>query len=78
MASVNGIRTTLYVFLVRLLLPVCVASYVDSPGQWLFAAVLLGLSAQRLHYTTHLPLGDPLNEGKHFYGTRQQNILSSL
>jgi len=49
MASINGIRTFLYVLL------------------WLFAAVLLGLSAQRLHYTTHLPTGDPLNEGRSFY-----------
>ncbi|KAH8093095.1 hypothetical protein BXZ70DRAFT_439263 [Cristinia sonorae] len=49
MATINGIRSFLYVLL------------------WLFAAVLLGLSAQRLHYTTHLPLGDPLNQGRNFY-----------
>lgn len=37
--------------------------------QWLFSAVLLGLTAARLHYTTHLPRGDPLNQGQPFYGT---------
>ncbi|KAH8107375.1 hypothetical protein DFH11DRAFT_1637664 [Phellopilus nigrolimitatus] len=34
---------------------------------WVFSAVLLGLTAARLHYTTHLPLGDPLNQGHSFY-----------
>ncbi|EJC97817.1 uncharacterized protein FOMMEDRAFT_143374 [Fomitiporia mediterranea MF3/22] len=34
---------------------------------WLFSAVLLGLTATRIHYTTHLPPGDPLNQGRHFY-----------
>ncbi|KAF8890930.1 hypothetical protein BD779DRAFT_1515271 [Infundibulicybe gibba] len=33
----------------------------------LFSVVLLGLSAARIHYTTHLPRGDPLNGGKNFY-----------
>ncbi|KAI0665848.1 hypothetical protein C8Q78DRAFT_1111573 [Trametes maxima] len=28
---------------------------------WLFSAVLLGLTATRLHYTIFLPPGDPLN-----------------
>jgi hypothetical protein len=30
--------------------------------------VLLGLCATRIHYTTHLPLGDPLNQGHPFFG----------
>ncbi|KAJ2995061.1 hypothetical protein NUW54_g7453 [Trametes sanguinea] len=34
---------------------------------WLFSAVLLGLTATRLHYTLHLPPGDPLNNGNSFY-----------
>ncbi|THH30149.1 hypothetical protein EUX98_g4042 [Antrodiella citrinella] len=59
MASINGIRTVLYVLL------------------WLFAAVLLGLSAQRLHYTTHLPVGDPLNSGKHFYDPIVAEIVAT-
>jgi len=33
----------------------------------LFSLVLFGLSAARLHYTTHLPSGDPLNGGNNFY-----------
>ena len=36
--------------------------------QWLFAAVLLGLSGARIHYTLHIPPGDPLNGGNDFYG----------
>ncbi|KAF8890929.1 hypothetical protein BD779DRAFT_1515260 [Infundibulicybe gibba] len=33
-----------------------------------FSAVLLGLTAERLHHTRHLPFGDPLNPGgRHFY-----------
>ncbi|KAI0665547.1 hypothetical protein C8Q78DRAFT_986234 [Trametes maxima] len=34
---------------------------------WLFSAVLLGLTATRLHYTIFLPPGDPLNNGRSFY-----------
>ncbi|KZV92879.1 hypothetical protein EXIGLDRAFT_717843 [Exidia glandulosa HHB12029] len=34
---------------------------------WLLACVLLGLSADRIWYTRHLPTGDPLNNGKPFY-----------
>ncbi|KAI0776510.1 hypothetical protein BD413DRAFT_610140 [Trametes elegans] len=34
---------------------------------WLCSAVLLGLAATRIHYTLHLPLGDPLNNGQSFY-----------
>ncbi|KAJ3482350.1 hypothetical protein NLI96_g7036 [Meripilus lineatus] len=33
----------------------------------LFAIILLGLTAQRLNYTTHLPVGDPLNGGRSFH-----------
>lgn len=36
--------------------------------QGIFSIVLLGLSAARLHYTTHLPPGDTLNGGNNFYG----------
>ena len=35
--------------------------------QWLFSAVLLGLTATRLHYTLFLPPFDPLNNGQPFY-----------
>ncbi|KAF8519169.1 hypothetical protein JB92DRAFT_2899620 [Gautieria morchelliformis] len=41
--------------------------------QWLYIALLLfsgtlvGLTAARLHYTTHLPVGDPLNHGRSFF-----------
>jgi len=34
---------------------------------FVFSVVLLGLSAARLHYTTHLEPFDPLNEGVSFY-----------
>ncbi|KAJ6468382.1 hypothetical protein C8R45DRAFT_468588 [Mycena sanguinolenta] len=34
---------------------------------FLFSLVLFGLTAARLQYTTHLPQGDPLNNGKNFY-----------
>ncbi|KAL0961239.1 hypothetical protein HGRIS_006202 [Hohenbuehelia grisea] len=33
----------------------------------IFSFVLFCLSAVRLHYTTHLPPGDPLNQGVNFY-----------
>ena len=35
--------------------------------QWLFSAVLLGLTATRLHYTLFLPPYDPLNNGQSFF-----------
>lgn len=34
---------------------------------WLLTCVLLGLSADRIWYTRHLPRGDPLNNGQSFY-----------
>ncbi|KZT34857.1 hypothetical protein SISSUDRAFT_1026079 [Sistotremastrum suecicum HHB10207 ss-3] len=34
---------------------------------FLFSVVLMGISAGRLHYTTHIPRGDPLNGGKNFF-----------
>jgi len=33
----------------------------------MLACVLLGLAANRLHYTLNLPPGDPLNNGENFY-----------
>lgn len=33
----------------------------------IFSLVLFGLTAARIHYTTHLPFGDPLNGGVDFY-----------
>ena len=38
------------------------------PQQFLFSGTLIGLTANRLHYTRHLPPGDPLNNGRPFYG----------
>ncbi|KAI0798219.1 hypothetical protein C8Q75DRAFT_802105 [Abortiporus biennis] len=34
---------------------------------WIVSVILLGLAAYRIHYTTHLPRGDPLNGGRSFY-----------
>ncbi|KDQ49938.1 hypothetical protein JAAARDRAFT_610572 [Jaapia argillacea MUCL 33604] len=34
---------------------------------WLFSLVLLGLTADRLYYTTHLKRNDPLHDGINFY-----------
>ncbi|KAL5512159.1 hypothetical protein ACEPAG_3444 [Sanghuangporus baumii] len=34
---------------------------------WIFSVVLLGLTAARIHYTTHLEPPDPLNDGQSFY-----------
>jgi hypothetical protein len=42
-----------------------------------FSMVLFGLTAARLHYTTHLPLGDPLNNGKSFYDPIVAELLFS-
>ncbi|KAL5519862.1 hypothetical protein ACEPAG_1522 [Sanghuangporus baumii] len=44
---------------------------------WLFAAVLLGLTATRIHYTTHLPPGDPLNQGRNFYDPIVAELMAS-
>jgi len=33
----------------------------------LICVILLGLTGGRIHYTTHLPKGDPLNGGKDFH-----------
>ncbi|KAI0070218.1 hypothetical protein K474DRAFT_1609093 [Panus rudis PR-1116 ss-1] len=44
---------------------------------WLFAAVLLGLTAHRIHYTTHIPPGDPLNGGADFYDPIIAELLAS-
>ncbi|KAJ7284559.1 hypothetical protein C8J57DRAFT_1431984 [Mycena rebaudengoi] len=42
-----------------------------------FSLVLFGLTAARLRYTTHLPLGDPLNNGKNFYDPIVVELLFS-
>ncbi|KAI0686230.1 hypothetical protein C8Q76DRAFT_762105 [Earliella scabrosa] len=34
---------------------------------WVFSALLFILTCVRLNYTLHLPPGDPLNGGRHFY-----------
>ncbi|KAK7677841.1 hypothetical protein QCA50_019153 [Cerrena zonata] len=44
---------------------------------WLFAAVLLGLTAQRIHYTTHVPFGDPVNGGESFYDPIIAELLAT-
>ncbi|RDB18326.1 hypothetical protein Hypma_000513 [Hypsizygus marmoreus] len=41
----------------------------------IFSFILFCLSAARLHYTTHLPPGDPLNNGKSFYDPIVAEIL---
>ncbi|KAK7032811.1 hypothetical protein R3P38DRAFT_3312935 [Favolaschia claudopus] len=43
----------------------------------IFSLVLFGLTAARLHYTTHLPSGDPLNNGKNFYDPIVAELLFS-
>lgn len=43
----------------------------DSDTQWVFAVVELALTAVRLHYTLTFGPGDPLNGGRHFYGTHR-------
>jgi len=42
-----------------------------------FSIVLLGLTAARIHYTTHLPLGDPLNNGSDFYDPIVAELLAT-
>ncbi|KZT21816.1 hypothetical protein NEOLEDRAFT_1181362 [Neolentinus lepideus HHB14362 ss-1] len=44
---------------------------------WVFSAVLLGLTAWRLYYTTHIPLGDPLNSGVDFYDPIVAELLAT-
>ncbi|KAH9943628.1 hypothetical protein B0H21DRAFT_695466, partial [Amylocystis lapponica] len=44
---------------------------------WVFSAVLLGLTAARLHYTTQLSVHDPLNAGHHFYDPIVAELLVS-
>ncbi|KAF9459408.1 hypothetical protein BDZ94DRAFT_1224808 [Collybia nuda] len=41
----------------------------------IFSIILFCLSAARLHYTTHLPVGDPLNNGQNFYDPIVAEIL---
>ncbi|KIK67200.1 hypothetical protein GYMLUDRAFT_37266 [Collybiopsis luxurians FD-317 M1] len=43
----------------------------------IFSIVQLGLTAARLHYTTHLPLGDPLNGGSNFYDPIVAELLAT-
>ena len=67
------LRIALYFSLVRYLF-FCLpqntysALLIAVESQILFSVVLFGLTAARLHYTTHLPKGDPLNGGNNFYG----------
>ncbi|KAL6307319.1 hypothetical protein BKA93DRAFT_727798, partial [Sparassis latifolia] len=44
---------------------------------WVVSAVLLGLTAARLYYTTHLPAFDPLNQGVDFYDPIVAELLFS-
>ncbi|KAI0092218.1 hypothetical protein BDY19DRAFT_587586 [Irpex rosettiformis] len=44
---------------------------------FLFSAVLLGLTAARLHYTLHVPEGDPVNGGNDFYDPIVVELLVS-
>jgi len=46
-------------------------------GLWVFAACTLGLAAARLHYTLHLPDGDPLNNGVDFYDQIVAEIIAA-
>ncbi|KAK7455845.1 hypothetical protein VKT23_010882 [Stygiomarasmius scandens] len=43
----------------------------------LFSIVVLGLAAARLHYTLHVPLGDPVNGGEDFYDRIVVELLVS-
>ncbi len=47
------------------------------PSQWLFSAVLLGLTGTRLHYTLFLPAYDPLNNGEPFYDPIAAELLAT-
>jgi len=44
---------------------------------WVFSAVILGLTAARLHYTTHIPPFDPLNAGRNFYDPIVAELLAT-
>ncbi|OCH89391.1 hypothetical protein OBBRIDRAFT_794344 [Obba rivulosa] len=44
---------------------------------FLFSLVLLGLTADRIHYTLHLPPFDPLNGGNDFYDPIVAELLVS-
>ncbi|KAF8815244.1 hypothetical protein BYT27DRAFT_6734815 [Phlegmacium glaucopus] len=43
-----------------------------------FSVLVLGLSAARLQYTTHLPKGDPLNSGKPFHDPIVAELLFTM
>jgi hypothetical protein len=45
--------------------------------QWIFAVVLLGLTAARIHYTENLSPEDPLNGGHHFYDPVIAELLAA-
>jgi hypothetical protein len=79
MAFFHSIRIVLYIFLVGLvvssLLHACLLSLCL---QWLLSVVLLGITAERIYYTEHLPAGDPLNGGRNFYGTLYSWLPSLL
>jgi hypothetical protein len=75
MAFFHSIRIVLYIFLVGLVVSSLLhGCSLDLPLQWLLSVVLLGITAERIYYTEHLPAGDPLNGGRNFYGA----IHSSL
>ncbi|KZT67842.1 hypothetical protein DAEQUDRAFT_672484 [Daedalea quercina L-15889] len=44
---------------------------------FMFSAVVIGLTAARLEYTTHLPPWDPLNHGNSFYDPIVAELLAS-
>ncbi|KAH9837616.1 uncharacterized protein C8Q71DRAFT_553477 [Rhodofomes roseus] len=44
---------------------------------FMFSAVMIGLTAARLEYTTHLPPYDPLNHGVSFYDPIVAELLAS-
>jgi len=44
---------------------------------FMFSAVMIGLTAARLEYTTHLPPWDPLNHGHSFYNPIVAELLAS-
>lgn len=52
-------------------------SCISHTAQWLFSAVLFGLTATRLHYTLHLPPNDPLNHGHSFYDPIAAELLAA-
>jgi hypothetical protein len=44
---------------------------------WVFAVCQLGMTAARLHYTRHIPRGDPLNGGHDFYDPIIAELLAT-